>query len=393
MRPIRTAPLTIGLLIPLLLGNACPAFAEEPAKPWRTLYNLCQKLSDEGDYVGALGACEQAYALNPEPGILAYIAQIQTALLHPVQAREALEKYLRSGPLDSADRKTAEAQIRYLDTQIGTLLVIAQLEGTEIRVDDQITDAGALARGVPLPAGAHQLNLKAKGVTHHRFIVLRGGERTQIELPGNGSIALTCAVPNTRFFIDGEAIDAAQAAHGVARTAGSHRVTFKGDATTWPEQVVTVNADERVAVVCTQPHSEQGERVNPRGYWVTGVGVALGVAALTTAIYNGSQYNRWETANDALRDDLKDNTVTLVEAAHRAQENDQLMDSIKTGRKVAVGLGVAGALVTTGGMLLLFSDSKPPNNKATNSWFRQVARGVNVSCAVNSGEVAWRGAW
>src|SRR4051812_29556686 len=107
MRSILTTPVLLALLVPLLQSTVRPAFAAEPDKPWRAAYNRCQKLSNEGDYTGALEACEQAYALNADPGILAYIAQIQTALLRPVQARDALERYLRPGSIEHEDRKTA----------------------------------------------------------------------------------------------------------------------------------------------------------------------------------------------------------------------------------------------------------------------------------------------
>jgi len=380
------------LLVPLLQLGVRTAHAAEPeVTTWQTLFERCQKLSNEGDYTGALKNCQQAYALHADPGIQAYIAQIHTVLLHPVQALEALEKYLESREITDAERKTADAQRRYLETLIARLTITTPLEGAEIRVDDQVVDTGALAKGVRVPAGAHRVELKAPGATYSRFIVLRGGESTQLELPGNGTIVLSCGVPDTRFFIDGQEVEASEVARGIARPAGRHRVAFKPGSTTSPEQEVMVTPQERVTVVCTPSH--EAPSMNPRGYWVTGTGLALGVAALTTAIYNGTQYNRWETANDDLRNDLKDNTVTLVDAAHRAQENDQLMDSIKTGRKIAVGLGVTSALVTTGGILLLFADAKTPTNAGSNSWFRKVASAVTVSSAVNSGEIAWRGAW
>src|SRR6478609_3314022 len=135
MRPTSSTSLFIALLIPLLQSVARPALATEPDKPWRSAYDRCQKLSNDGDYGAALEACEQAYTLNPDPGILAYIAQIQTALLHPVQARDALDRYLPSGRLDDADRQTAEAQVRYLETQIGTLALVIRVEAGRVGVD------------------------------------------------------------------------------------------------------------------------------------------------------------------------------------------------------------------------------------------------------------------
>ena len=227
MRPIRPTSVLLALLFPLLQFVTRPVSAE-PAKPWKALFTRCQKLSNEGDYKGGLEACEKAYELNPDPGILAYMAQIHTALLQPVQAREMLERYLHSSPLDEANRKTAEAQLRYLETLLSTLLVSTSLEGAEIRVDDQVTDRNTLARGVRLTIGAHRVTLQDKGgATFSRFVVLRAGERTQLELPGNGSIALSCAIPGVRFFVDEREVDSAQVSNGVPRAAGSHRVTFK----------------------------------------------------------------------------------------------------------------------------------------------------------------------
>jgi len=395
MRLFSSRSLWLALLIASSPLGVRAAYAAEPEKPWKALFERCQKLSNEGDYPGALEACEQAYTLNPDPGILAYIAQIQTALLRPVQARNALNRYLQAAQLDAADRKTAEAQVRYLDRLIGTLSVATQIEGAEIRVDDQVVDTATLAKGVPLSAGYHQVTLKAPGTTSSRFVTLRGGERTQLELPGNGSIALSCAAPNAQFFVDGQEVDATQAARGVSRPAGTHRVAFKAGSTTWPEQTVTVNPDERIAVVCTAPPPSQvstaHSSMNPRGYWVTGAGLSLGVAAIVTAIHNGREYRRWEDANDDLARNIS--RLTFEESQSQSRENDDLMASIKTRRNVSIGLGVAGAVITAGGVALLFADSKATPRNEASSWFHRVAGGLSFSGAKSSGEIAWRGAW
>jgi hypothetical protein len=123
------------------------------------------------------------------------------------------------------------------------------------------------------------------------------------------------------------------------------------------------------------------------------VGLALGGAALATAIYNGSEYNRWQTANDSLRSDTIAQDLTLAEQVRRAEENNQLMEDIQTRRKVALGLGIAGGLVTAGGVALLFADSAAAERNASSSWFRRVAAGVTFNGAATSGAIAWRGAW
>ena len=382
----------ISALLALLVTQslAGPAGAAEPTKSGEV---LCQDLIGEGDYKGALAACEQAYAASREPRILPLIARIQTALVHPVQAHEALVRYL-SGPLEERRRKTAEAQVRYLETLITTLSITTKLEGAEIRVDDQVMDPPSLARGVPLTAGAHRLTLDAKGATFSRFVFLAAGEKTSIELPGSGFLALSCAVPQVRFFIDEQEVSANEASQGTPRSAGSHRVVFKVGTTDWPEQQVMIAPEERVSVVCARPPTAPpppppaAPGMNQRGFWVTGVGLSLGIATLVTAIYNGSEFDRWQTANDG----LKSRNLLFDDWKSKAAENNELMESIQTRRKVTVGLGIAAGLVTAGGVALLFADSAP-RQSGSSSWLRHIANGVTVNGSPGSGEIAWRGRW
>src|SRR6188768_1079556 len=381
------------LLIALLPSLPRSASAEEVAKPSKELAERCQKLGTEGDYQGALQACERAYEANPDPRLLAYIAQIQTALMHPVQARDALKRYL-AWPISEENRKTAEAQIRYLDTLIGTLRVETELSNPELRVDDQAVDAALLARGLPLPAGAHRVTLKTNETTVRQFVFLPAGETTRIELPGTGFIAARCAIPQVRIYIDDQEVSRAQAEDGVASAGGSHRVSFRSAGKVWPDTRVTVNPGEKTSVVCasppTTPPPPTRSSMNPRGYWIAGAGLLLGGAALATTIYNGTEYDRWQTANDSLRRDILSQDLTLAEQARRAQENNQLMDSIQTRRNVALGLGIAGGLVTAGGVALLFVDSGKYEQNTGSSWLRKVAAGVSVEGGPSAGQVAWR---
>ena len=389
MRQILRLSVVLAGLTLLVSSVTRSASADEPVDPGKALADRCEQLSNQGKYASALEVCERATELSSDPGLWAYIAQIQTALLHPVEAHAALQHYLRSSELSQANRDLAEAQLRHLETLIATLSVTSRIQGAEIRVDGQAMAESALARGVQLVAGAHRLTLQKDGTTFEQFVVLRGGERAQIELPSDGFVALRCAVPEVRFFIDDQEVEASQASSGVSRAAGKHRVTFKAGSTTWPEQPVTVRPDERVSVVCAQPPA--ASTMKQRGYWVTGTGLALGVAALATGIYNSSQYERWQTANDDLR--TNQGKLTFADFQSQAQDNQQLMESIQTRRKVAIGLGIAGGLVTAGGVALLLHDSAASTRQGKSSWPRRIAAGLSVRGAVNSGEIAWQGAW
>ena len=146
MRTTRPTWVLLAWLFPLVSAVARSASAEEPVKSWKVLAERCQKSSSEGDYQAALTACERAYEMNPDPGLLAYMAQIHTALLHPAQARDALVRYLQAAGLDENHRKTAEAQLRYLETLMGTLFVSTRLEGAQVRVDDQVMACDTIER-------------------------------------------------------------------------------------------------------------------------------------------------------------------------------------------------------------------------------------------------------
>ncbi|HKO47541.1 MAG TPA: hypothetical protein VJV79_07455 [Polyangiaceae bacterium] len=397
MRAIRKISLLLALFAVQSLAHS--ASAREATESWEVSYQRCQDLIRDGDYKSALAACEQAYASSQQPRILPLIARIETALLHPAQAYEALLIYL-SGPLDERIRKATKVQVSHLESLIATLQVTTPIQGAQIRMDDQAMDPASLARGELVSAGAHRLTLEAKGETFSRLIFLPARERTRIELPGSGSIALSCAIPQVRLFIDDQEFDANAGAHGVARAAGSHRVVLKVGAAAWLDQQVMVAPDERVSVFCTPAPAtpapatpapspaDQRPAMDPRGYWVTGVGLSLGVATLVTAIYNGSEFDRWQAANESLRG----NQLPFDDWKSRADENNQLMHDIQTRRKVTIGLGVAAALVTAGGVTLLFTDSARARH-GSSSWLRKMANGVTVDGGVSFGEIAWRGAW
>ena len=75
---------------------------------------------------------------------------------------------------------------------------------------------------------------------------------------------------------------------------------------------------------------------------------SLGIAALATAIYNDSEYNRWVAANDSLRRNLT--KLEFDKSASQERENEQLMHRIQTRRTVAIGLGIASGVVTASGV-------------------------------------------
>jgi tetratricopeptide (TPR) repeat protein len=86
---------------------------------------------------------------------------------------------------------------------------------------------------------------------------------------------------------------------------------------------------------------------------VGGLGVALGIGALTLELYNQGRYHRWEGDRDAWQREPINGEA--AQAAHEARRNElnESLHAIKRGDAVVVGLGV-GAAVAVGAAALIY---------------------------------------
>ena len=112
----------------------------------------------KGDYAGALEKFEAAYAAYPSPKLWFNIGQANRDLGRPVEAVEALEKFLVLAPDAAPDTlEDARSSVAELQKKLGQLRIECETIGAEIRVDGKNVGRAPLAKPLWLTPGRHQV--------------------------------------------------------------------------------------------------------------------------------------------------------------------------------------------------------------------------------------------
>lgn len=126
---------------------------------------------------------DAAYKLSPAIIVLYNIGQVDIVLGRPVEAVEALERYLADGAGSVAPDRQAEvqAEIEEQRARIGMVAVTTQPVNAELRVDGLVVGKTPLARPIAVAAGSHAIEARRSGYLSQlqRFEVTGG---TRIEL-------------------------------------------------------------------------------------------------------------------------------------------------------------------------------------------------------------------
>lgn len=113
----------------------------------------------QGDHLRALVFLEQAYALDPQPGILANRALILERLGDHKRALAEFEAYLATDPTPEK-RAAAETAVRRLKPEV---LVTSEPPGAQVYVDEGAEAVGVTPLRTPLASGAHLLRVTLEG--------------------------------------------------------------------------------------------------------------------------------------------------------------------------------------------------------------------------------------
>lgn len=161
------------LLFTALIFAAPAPRAAKPAKTAETsetkeareLFQRAQKLYKQARYAEAIEKFEAAYAVRPHPVIFFNIGKCYEQLNETPKALRAYRDYLRMAP-DATDRDTvtdaiANLERRLKDRGVQQLLVFADPAQARIEVDGK--DLGTSPASIELPAGNHQLTVRADG--------------------------------------------------------------------------------------------------------------------------------------------------------------------------------------------------------------------------------------
>jgi drug/metabolite transporter (DMT)-like permease len=102
---------------------------------------------------------------------------------------------------------------------------------------------------------------------------------------------------------------------------------------------------------------ELDARASPTlGYWLGGIGLGLGAAALGHYFWNRARFDRWRSEQDRIQSEDLSGQAYL----ERQHDNNQLAGSIERASHWTVALSVAGgALFTSGATFWLVTASAP----------------------------------
>jgi len=153
------------LLFALLAQAAPPAPAAQDKAKAQALLSEGTTLYDKGDYLGALEKFNTAYAAFPSAKIWFNIGQTNRDLGRPVDALDALQKFLDGAPDASPeDRADAQSSVAELQKRLGQLTIVCDMAGAIIRIDGKALGPAPLAKPVWSAPGMHQVTATQKGV-------------------------------------------------------------------------------------------------------------------------------------------------------------------------------------------------------------------------------------
>jgi hypothetical protein len=358
----------------------------------RRHYALGVDLAKEDSYVEALAEFRRAYALSPHFSVLYNIGQASVALDLPVEAVEALSRYLQEGgeKIAPARRLELEAAIARQRGKIGELEISTNVDGAHISVDGDEIGTAPLPAPVRLAAGVHRVSVSSQGrATREQTLTLAGEEQHRLELllpelppplqppkPG-GKLRIVCARWAVGFTLDGSPAKPLPLGQPVGVQPGKHRLSFLSPDGQFREQSLLVRDGVTLEVDCGLDQAVRrrtADTTAPRpshptlGYALGGAGALLTVAALAHFAWNLGRYQTWRSNQDQLNADS-----TAPDYSSRQQENNELAESLERTSRVTVGLAVAGVAGLGAGTWFLWFDRGPgaehaPGRMATLGW-------------------------
>jgi tetratricopeptide (TPR) repeat protein len=187
------------------LGVARPSLADAPAASERKNdaadhFKRGVTLYKDRDFVGALVEFRRAYELLPNYRVLYDIGQSLYQLQRYAEALTTFESYLAQGgaQVPAARRASVENDLKALHARVGSLRVSVNMDGAEIRVDDQTVGASPLDKPLLVSVGHRKITVsKAGTVPAEKFVDVAAGDRANVtfELVEPTSPNAVAAVP------------------------------------------------------------------------------------------------------------------------------------------------------------------------------------------------------
>lgn len=361
-----------------LLFTAAPAFADDDAQS-RAYFETGAKAYEKGDYLNAIRAFDQAYALTKRPGLIFSIAQSykrQYAVdSNPAHLRKSIEYYRRFLAEDKSGKRRGDATNSIMeveailsrlpaDQQAAPTQAAEAPQPTQLSVTTQVEDAKVAIDDGPMQVlepievkpGKHKILLKAAGYFPEEREVFAGEKQmtaidvqlrpmpAKVSITGReGSTITVDGVPRGILPISGPIeVEAGQRTIAVSQ---SGFVTFANDYTLGRAQETKIKAD----LSRTRQRITSGIMFGA-GITFAGLGVLTTLSAVTNFGLAADIGNRWSKGETISAQDLDDYN------SYKADQSNATVAST-----VLFNMGAASAAL--GFLLYYFDEPKLPQVK------------------------------
>lgn len=161
---------------------ALPCHAQKTAKDH---FDRGVELSKKGDHEGALVEFRAAYEAEPHYKVKYNIGVSLYKLNRYLESKEELETYLSEGgsEIPEETRTEIKAILFEIMTYIGTLEIVCDIDGAEVRLDGLPVGTTPLSGPLQLDVGEHEVEVEAEGyAVFSRAVSVPGGTVTQLEV-------------------------------------------------------------------------------------------------------------------------------------------------------------------------------------------------------------------
>jgi tetratricopeptide (TPR) repeat protein len=138
---------------------------------------------EDGDYRAALLEFERAYAIQAAYQLLYNLGQVSAELKDYANAERYFRGYLKEGGSSIASERRSEvlSELSRLRSRVGSLRIVTNQAGAEIRVDDHLIDK--TSGPVRVSAGRREVAAEKQGYAPIRRVVdVLGGEEISVSL-------------------------------------------------------------------------------------------------------------------------------------------------------------------------------------------------------------------
>ncbi len=162
--------------------------AEVPAAPVAEASQRFERglqLFRDGAYELALIEFERAYELVPNYRVLYNIGQVSIVMGRYAKAMLALQRYLQEGgaEIEPERRAAVEVDLKMLQGRVATVLVMSNVEGAEVLVDQEVVATTPMSKPLLVDAGAHSIEVRKTGwVNNERRVTLAAEDLGRLQL-------------------------------------------------------------------------------------------------------------------------------------------------------------------------------------------------------------------